>query len=103
MLIVGGSGPGKTNQLLNLINHEPGIDRIYLYAKNLYEVKYQLLIKRRESTGLKYLNTSKAFIEYTNDMDDILKNIEEYNSNKKRKILILFDDMIADKLNDKKA
>ena len=62
-----------------------------------------MLIKKRESTGLKYLNTSKAFIEYTNDMDDILKNIEEYNSNKKRKILILFDNMIADKLNDKKT
>ena len=61
-----------------------------------------MLINKRESTGLKYLNDSKAFIEYSNDMDDIYKNIEEYNPNKKRKILIVFDDMIADMLSNKK-
>ena len=53
-----------------------------------------MLIEKRENTGLKYLNDSKAFIEYSNDMDDIYKNIEEYNPNKKQKILIVFDDMI---------
>ena len=76
-MIIGGSGSGKTNALLNLINHEPDTDRIFLYAKDPYEAKYQLLINKRESTGLKYFNDSKAFIEYSNDMDDIYKNIEE--------------------------
>ena len=66
------------------------------------KAKYQLLINKRESTGLKYLNDSKAFIEYLNDMDNIYKNIEEYNPDKKRKILIVFDDMIADVLSNKK-
>ena len=73
MLIVGCSGSGKTNALFNLINPEPGIDKIYLYAKDPYKVKYQFFINKRESTGLKYLNDSKAFIEYLNNMDDIKK------------------------------
>ena len=75
ILIVGGSGSGKTNALLNLINHEPDIDKIYLYSKGPYEAKYKLLINKRKITGLKYLNHSKAFIEYSNNMDDISKNI----------------------------
>ena len=91
ILIVVGSGSGKINALLNLINHEPDIDKIYLYAKDPYEAKYQLLINKRESTGIKYLNDSKVFIEYLNDMDDIYKNIEEYNPNKKRKTMTAFD------------
>ena len=86
----------------NLINHEPDIDKIYLYAKYPYEAKYQLLIKKRESTDLKYLSDSKAFIECSNNMNDIYKNIEEYNPNKKRKILIVFDDMIAGMLSNRK-
>ena len=77
ILIIGGSGHGKTNALLNLINHEPDVDKIYLYAKDPYEAKYQLLISKTESTGLKYLNDSKAFIEYSNDMDHIYKSTEE--------------------------
>ena len=77
--------------MLNLINHEPGIDKIHLYAKDPYETKYKLLINKRENTGLKYFNDSKIFTEFSNDMDDIYKNIEEYNPNKKQKILtILF-------------
>ena len=88
--------------MLNLINHEPDIDKIYLYAKDPYEAKYQLFINKSESTGLKYLNDLKAFIEYSNDMDDIYENIEEYNPNKKRKVLIVFDDMIGDTLSNKK-
>ena len=100
--MVGGSGSGKTNALLNLINHEPDIDKIYLYAKDPYEAKYQLLINKRESTGLKYFNDSKAFIEYSNDMDDVYKNIEEYNPNKKRRLLIVFHDMIAHMFSNKK-
>ena len=78
-----------------LINHEPDVDKIYLYAKDPYEAKYQLLINKRRNTGLKYLNDSKAFIEYLNNMYDIYKNIEEDNANKKRKDLIVFDDMIC--------
>ena len=88
--------------MLHLINHEPDIVKIYLYAKEPYEVKYQLLIKKREGTSIKYLNCWKAFIEYSNDVDDIHKDIEEYNQNEKRKMLIEFDDMIVDMLSDKK-
>ena len=76
-----GSGSGKANALLNLINHEPDIDKIFLYAKGPYEAKYQLLINKRESTGLSH--DSKGFIEYSNDMDDIYKDIEKYNPDKK--------------------
>ena len=60
------------------------------------------MIKKREGVGAKHFNDSKTFIEYSNDMDDIYKNIEEYNPNKKRKILITFDDMIADMISNKK-
>ena len=59
--------------MLNPINHESDIDKIYLYAKDPYEAKYQLLINKKESTDLKYLNDSKTFIEYSNDMNDIIK------------------------------
>ena len=62
-----------------MINHQPDIDKIYFYAKDPYEAKYQLLINKTESAGLKYLNDSKAFIEYSNDMDGIYQNFEEYN------------------------
>ena len=82
ILIVEGSGSGKAKVLLSLINHGPDIDKIYLHAKDPYEAKYQLPINKRESRGLKYLNDWKAFIKYSNDMDDIYKNIEEYNPNK---------------------
>ena len=102
ILIVGGSGSGKNNSLSNLINHQPDIEKIYLYAKDPYEAKYQLLINKQESTGLKYLSDSKAFVEYSNDIDDIYKNIEECNPDKKRKITIVFDDMIANMLRNKK-
>ena len=103
MLIVGGSWYGKTNALINLIDHEPDIDKIYLYAKDPSEEKYQLLINKRESAGLTYLSDSKAFVEYSDNMDDIYKNIEEYNPNKKRNILIVFDDMITDMLSNKRT
>ena len=71
--IVRGSGSGKTNVLPNLINNESGIDKTFLKAKDPYKVKYQLLINKRDSTGLKYFHDSQAFIEYSNDMDDIYK------------------------------
>ena len=73
-----------------------------MYAKDLYEGKYQFLINKRESTGLKHFNDSKAFIDYSNDVQDVYKNIEEYSIDKECKILIVFDDMIADMINNKK-
>ena len=79
----------KNLALDNLINHEPGIDKFFLYAKGPYKAKYPLLFNKRKSTGLKSLNDSKAFIEYSNNVDDIYKDIEDYNPNKKRKILYL--------------
>ena len=109
ILIIGGSGSGKTNALLSLINNQPDIDKIYLYAKDPYESKYQFLINKRESTRLKDFNAfinikinPKAFIEYSNDMQSVYKNIDEYNTNKECKILIVFDDMIVDMINYKK-
>ena len=87
--------------MLNLINNQPDIDKIYLYAKDPYEVKYQILINKRESTRLKHFNGHKAFIECSNNMQDVYKNIEEHNIGKKRKILIVFDDIIADMINNK--
>ena len=100
ILRVEDSGSGKTNLLFNLISHQPDIDKIYLYAKDPFEAKYQLLINKRESTDLKHFNDSKAFIGYSDDMDDIYENIDKYNPNKKRKIWIVFD-MIADILNNR--
>ena len=96
ILIIGGSGSGKTNLLLNLIENQPDIDKIYLYAKDPYEAKYQYLINKREKVGLNHYDDPNAFIEYSNYMADIYKNIDEYNTDKERKILIVFDDMIAD-------
>ena len=98
---MGNSGSGEKNSLFNLVNYQTDIDKIYLYAKDPYQAKYQFLISKQKSTGSKHLNDSKAFVEYSNDMDDIYKIIEEYNPNKKRKKLIVFDDMIADMLNNK--
>ena len=102
ILIIGGSGSGKTNVLLNLIENQPDIDKIYLYAKDPYESKYQYLINKREGVGINHFNDPKAFIEYSNDMRDVYKNIDEYNIDKENKILIVFDDMIADIINNKK-
>ena len=73
---------GKTNALLNLINNQPDIDKIYLYAKDPYEAKYQYLIKKREKVGLHHFTDSKSFMEYSNDMQDLYKNIEGYNPSK---------------------
>ena len=90
ILIIGSSGSGKTNSLFNLISQQPDIDKIDLYAKDPYEAKHQFLINKRESIALKHFNDSKAFIEYSNDMGDIYKNIKECNPNKKHKISIVF-------------
>ena len=88
MLIIGPSGSGKTNTLLNLIqylNETTPIDKIYLYAKDLSEPKYEFLIKNRKNAGIKHFNDSTAFIEYSNDRDDVFTNIDDYNKTKKTK------------------
>ena len=82
ILIIGGSGSGKTNALLNLIENQPDIDKIYLYAKDPYEAKYQYLINKREGVGINHFNDPKAFIEYSNDMHDVYENIKDYNPDK---------------------
>ena len=102
ILIIGDSGSGKTNALLNLINNQLDIDKAYLYAKDPYEKKYQFVINKRESTRLKYFNDPKAVIEHSSHMQDVYKNIEEYNIGRKWEILIVFDYMIADMINNKK-
>ena len=79
---------------MNLIENQPSIDKIYLYAKDLHEAKYQYLINKRENVGISHLNDPKAFIEYSNDMRDIYKNINYYNPDKGNKILIVFDDRL---------
>ena len=73
ILIIGGSGSGKTNALLNLIENQPDIDKIYLSAKDPYEAKYQYLINKRESVGMNHFNDSKAFIEYSDDVQCLQK------------------------------
>ena len=84
-LKIGPSGCGKTNSLFNLINQQLDTDKMYLYTKDAYDAKCQFLINKRESTGLKHFNDFKAFIEYSNDMNDIYENIEVFNSSKNRK------------------
>ena len=103
-LIIGPSGSGKTNYLFNSIQRDNNIiDKIYLYAKDLEELKYKLLINKREKAGINFNNDPTAFIEYSNSMDDILSDIEDYNKRRKRKVLIIFDDMISHVMSDKKA
>ena len=98
MLVIGQSGSGKTNAFLNLIEQNNGnlIDKIFLYYKDLTEPEYKFLIKKLEEEGIKNLNDPSAFIENSNTMDDVYNNIGNYNLKRKRKILIMFDDMIAD-------
>ena len=103
ILIIGGSEFGKTNLLLNLKENQLDIDKIYLYAKDPYVSKYQYLINKREGVGINHSKDPEAFIEYSNDMHDVYKNIDDYNPDKQNKILIVFDDMIADIINNKKT
>ena len=92
----------KKNVLLNLINSQTDIEKIYLYAKDPYEAKYQYLINKDEKVGPNCYDDPKAFIDYSNDMQDVYKNIEEHNLGKKREILIVFDNIFADMINNKK-
>ena len=103
-LITGPSRSDKTNYLLNSISKNKNIiDKIYLYAKDLEEPKYQFLIDKREKAGLKNLNDKSAFTEHSSAMDDILENIEDYNKKRRRKVLIVFDDMISHVMSNKKT
>ena len=94
----------KRKNKLNLIKEQDDIiDKIYLYAKDyLSEPKYEFLTKKRADAGTKHLNDSSTFIECSNTMDHLYENINDYNPNGKRKILIVFDDMIADIMANKK-
>ena len=95
-MITGGSGSRKTNTLLNLIGEQNNIDKMYLYAKDLSELKYEFLIKKSKTTEIKHINNPNAFIECLNTVDGVYDNIDGYNQSRTRKILIAFDDMIAD-------
>ena len=96
MLILGPSGSDKTNTLLHLINDLHPTDKIYLYAKDIHEPNCEYLINKREQTGIKNLNDPHAFIEYSDDMNDVLDDINNYNKNRDKKVLTVFDDMLAD-------
>ena len=87
--------------MLNLINEQNHIDKIYLYPRDLSEPKYEFLIKKREDAGIKHANNPNAFIECSNTMDDVYENINDYNLIRKRKKLSVFDDMIADIMTNK--
>ena len=96
ILIIGGSGSGKTKALIDLTNEQNDIDKISLYSRDLREPKYEYLIRKREDARIKHLNNPNAFIECSNTMDDVYENINDYNPIRKRTKLIAFDGMIAD-------
>ena len=96
IIIIGGSGSGKRNALINLINEQNGIDKIYLYPRDLSEPKYENLIKKHEDAKIKHLSNPNTFIECSDTMGDVNENINDYNLIRKRKKIIVFDDMIAD-------
>ena len=102
MLIIGPLGSGKTNTLLHLIDKFHPIDKIYLYAIDTDEEKYQYLINKREQAGIKNLNDPDAFIGYSNDMNDVLEDINNYNKKRDKNVLIIFDDVITDIMRSEK-
>ena len=102
MLIIGPSGSGKSNTLLHLIDKFHPIDKVYLYAKDTDEDKYQNLINKREQARIKNLNDPHVFIENSNDMNDVLEDINNYNKKRDKKVLIVFDDMIANIMRSEK-
>ena len=85
ILIIGASGSGKANTLLNLINEQNDFDRIYLYAKDLSKPKYEYLIKKHENAGRKHFNNPNTFFEFFNTVDDVSENINDYNPRRKEK------------------
>ena len=92
----------KTNSLISLTNEQDDIDKIYLYAKDLSEPQYEYLIKKRKNSVIKHFDDLNALIECSNTLDDVYKNIDDYKPSRKRKILIVFDDMVADVKSNKK-
>ena len=89
--------------LLNLIKPQRSdIDKIYLYIKDSFDSKYQLLINGKEKIGIEKLKNPKAFIDYSQTVADVYENLEDYNPTKKRRVLIVFHDMIADMESNKK-
>ena len=84
ILIIGSSGSGKTNALLNLIKEQDDTDKTYLYAKDLSEPKYKFLIKKHKDVGTNHFDDPNAFIECSNRMDDVYQNIDDYNPNKEK-------------------
>ena len=99
-MIIGSSGSRKTNTLLNLIKEQGDIVKIYWYAKDLSELKYEFLTKKLKGVGIRYCNVPNAFVDYSNRIGDVYENINDYNPNGKRKILIVLDDMIAHIINE---
>ena len=85
-MIIGGSGSGKTKTLLNLINEQNVVDKIYLYAKYLSEPKHEILIENRQNVGIKHFNDPNAFIESSNTLDDVYENINDYNPSRKKNL-----------------
>ena len=93
--IIRGLGSSKNNAFLNLMKHQQtDIDKIYLNVKDPFESRYQLLIKKREKVDIKKITHPKAFIDYWQTTDNVYENLEDYNSTKK-KMVIVFHDMIA--------
>ena len=92
IIIIGYSGSGKTNTLLNLIKEQDYhvIDKIYLSAKDLSEPNYEYLIKKHEDAGIKHVNNPNAFIVCSNTMDDVYEDIENYNPKRDKKSLNCF-------------
>ena len=103
ILIIGGSGSETTNTLLNLIKGQDDVDKIYLYAKDLGELKYEFLIKKHEDVGTNHFDDPNAFLECWNRMDDVHQNIDDCNLSRQRKIRIVFDNKIADIMSNKNA
>ena len=95
----------KKKTLINLIKEQDYhnvIDKIYLDARDLSESKYQFVIKKREDAGIKHVNNPNAFIVCSNTMDDVYEDIDNYNPKRNKKVLIVFDDMIADIMTNKR-
>ena len=101
-MIIEGSKSEKANSLINLINEQNDIDKIYLYAKDLSEPWYEYLIKKHKNAGIKHFNDLKSLIERSNTLDDVYENIDDFNPSRKRKLAIVFDDIIADVKSNKK-
>ena len=96
IIIIRGSGSGKTNPLTNFINEQNDLDKIYFHARDLREPKHEYLIKKREDAGIMHVNNPYTFIECSNTMDDVYENVDYYNLIRRRNKLIAFDDMMAD-------